>query len=878
MGTEPNAPPTRPGTPGLDVFKIAGQSISGFLPSLKGAEQRQVRQPYTSLLELSLALYLEYHPQVRTFQRGDASPAFAESHQLCVPLGTPYRISYVYEGKTHDYLPDFVGTLCDGGLLIAEAGRESEKSQGQALAKAEAARRLAQLKGGAYWIGTDQNLSVRRHNNLLYLHARRQHFRAYDEIAAAVLAYWPAGSAHCVEEFLQLLGPTFSEVEVEATLWKMVADAAAEGRLLIDLTEVELSRRAPLLLLDKDAAPILPYPLPSTLEGPESTSIEQCDPNPDHDERPLQGDGLILGPTFDASALETAEEQTRFHRNLAAVMAVLSGQRLRHTALLHTMAPSTLSRLVHRTQELGQIACVPHGAYHRERALRPEFQELIRKLYTRRMRPTMMAVYEDVGLKRLAEELSKREGTPIQTPTYRQVQYFLSSIAQTAQVAEARSGLKHPPRERMSASSFVLSIAYPAHICQVDEHTLDQLVVAQDGTVMTRRVHGAALICVKTAAILGAILSIDSLNEEDYMRLIKQSLEPKDRLVALYECQHPWPCYGKPAVIFHDRGKIFTSERATQVLVDRLSIVTEQAPPYAPSAKGTVEALFTWTTRKFEHRLPGTTKATPHDRGAYDSSREAEKAGITLDVLEKWFIQAIVDGYMQEWNTLRRQTPIALWEASVREKGVPRWMGSQDDLKLLLMKAVNRKNPETGRYAITQNALSFLGRRYVSPGLLQRLRGKEIDIYYDRRDISVIYLVLEGTLVGEALCTEFMGRRVSVWEANAQRRADASQKKEASQVSLESRQRIQEQATAGRRVLSQERKRLEQQRLFDQQRADIHPSHVQDTLQALVSSSPQPSPLTQRSKNLLTPAIPEEDTAETPLVRLPVRKLEENHD
>jgi len=713
---------------------------------------------------------------------------------------------------------------------------------------------------------------------LLYLHARRQHFRAYDEIAAAVLAYWPAGSAHCVEEFLQLLGPTFSEVEVEATLWKMVADAAAEGRLLIDLTEVELSRRAPLLLLDKDAAPILPYPLPSTLEGPESTSIEQCDPNPDHDERPLQGDGLILGPTFDASALETAEEQTRFHRNLAAVMAVLSGQRLRHTALLHTMAPSTLSRLVHRTQELGQIACVPHGAYHRERALRPEFQELIRKLYTRRMRPTMMAVYEDVGLKRLAEELSKREGTPIQTPTYRQVQYFLSSIAQTAQVAEARSGLKHPPRERMSASSFVLSIAYPAHICQVDEHTLDQLVVAQDGTVMTRRVHGAALICVKTAAILGAILSIDSLNEEDYMRLIKQSLEPKDRLVALYECQHPWPCYGKPAVIFHDRGKIFTSERATQVLVDRLSIVTEQAPPYAPSAKGTVEALFTWTTRKFEHRLPGTTKATPHDRGAYDSSREAEKAGITLDVLEKWFIQAIVDGYMQEWNTLRRQTPIALWEASVREKGVPRWMGSQDDLKLLLMKAVNRKNPETGRYAITQNALSFLGRRYVSPGLLQRLRGKEIDIYYDRRDISVIYLVLEGTLIGEALCTEFMGRRVSVWEANAQRRADASQKKEASQVSLESRQRIQEQATAGRRVLSQERKRLEQQRLFDQQRADIHPSHVQDTLQALVSSSPQPSPLTQRSKNLLTPAIPEEDTAETPLVRLPVRKLEENHD
>src|SRR2546430_16320264 len=123
-----------------------------------------------------------------------------------------------------------------------------------------------------------------------------------------------------------------------------------------------------------------------------------------------------------------------------------------------------------------------------------------------------------------------------------------------------------------------------------------------------------------------AVLALDNLKEEDYMRLLKQRLEPKDRLTALYECEHPWPCFGKPAVIFHDRGKIFTSERATQVVVDRLGITTEQAPPFAPSAKGTVEALFTWTTRKFEHRLAGTTKATPRDRGAYDSVRVAEKA------------------------------------------------------------------------------------------------------------------------------------------------------------------------------------------------------------------------------------------------------------
>jgi hypothetical protein len=68
------------------------------------------------------------------------------------------------------------------------------------------------------------------------------------------------------------------------------------------------------------------------------------------------------------------------------------------------------------------------------------------------------------------------------------------------------------------------------------------------------------------------------------MRLVKVCMERKDHLVGITGCEHSWPCFGKPAIIFHDRGKIFTSERARQVLVDRLGIITEQAPPYAPSA------------------------------------------------------------------------------------------------------------------------------------------------------------------------------------------------------------------------------------------------------------------------------------------------------
>ena len=88
---------TRPGTPGLDVIKIAGHSISGFVYSFKTSDPHRVRQPFTTLLEEHLAMFLEYPPHVHFYQRGDASPACAHTYGFVTDLGTPYRINYVFE-------------------------------------------------------------------------------------------------------------------------------------------------------------------------------------------------------------------------------------------------------------------------------------------------------------------------------------------------------------------------------------------------------------------------------------------------------------------------------------------------------------------------------------------------------------------------------------------------------------------------------------------------------------------------------------------------------------------------------------------------------------------------------------------------------------
>ena len=214
---------------------------------------------------------------------------------------------------------------------------------------------------------------MRRHYNLQYLHARRQSFATFNDIAATLLAHWPWGETRAVSELVKRFGSHWSEQEVEATLWKLAAEAAASGHLLVDLTEVELSRESELIFLDPRLPPILPDPLPPAL----TFASDGREPWMQDLGREVVLDlaqEIIPGGTFDASTLSNPEHRGRFHRNLAAVTARLSGEPRRQVAQRYGMHPFTLARLEQRVQQFGQIACVPHATYHRDRELHPAFE------------------------------------------------------------------------------------------------------------------------------------------------------------------------------------------------------------------------------------------------------------------------------------------------------------------------------------------------------------------------------------------------------------------------------------------------------------------------------------------------------------------------
>jgi hypothetical protein len=60
---------------------------------------------------------------------------------------------------------------------------------------------------------------------------------------------------HSVNEWVQREGGHWSDAEVEAAVWKLAGDAAAQGRLLVDLTAIELSQSTPLAFLEPGLPP-----------------------------------------------------------------------------------------------------------------------------------------------------------------------------------------------------------------------------------------------------------------------------------------------------------------------------------------------------------------------------------------------------------------------------------------------------------------------------------------------------------------------------------------------------------------------------------------------------------------------------------------------
>ena len=823
-----------------------------------------MHQLFISTREEALALYLEFYPLVQFYQRGDAAPKVAEHEEIASPLGTPFPIPYTWEDAPHTYYPDYVGKFIDGRLFISEAGRAKAKRTDKELAKAAAARQFAEEHNGVFWIATEEQLRSIWYQNIQRLHTRRMGFPEYDRIRDAVLAHLPwgtyfsvkdivdgqTGSSSKVRDSLAGVRDSFAPVELEGAIWKIIGDAAASGHLMADLVAEHVTRYSRLALQDPTRDPILPDPLPHSLQWVEAGTAQPVTQTKtlsvgqsrnafdssvdDESDLLLVASSELPGLPIDPAELpETVRD--RYERNRGAVFDVLHGAQIRATAAKYRIGKSELSRLARRAREHGEDALIGHAVHKSTPQLRPEFAKLIRELHNSKQQLSMAAIHEHPKMKKLHDTLEKKEGRTVKFPSPRQVQLEIERYERSKKKPQStpedskdqdRQTQLHPPRNRMSPYSYVLSIAGPAQVCQVDEYKWEGLIVTKDNIEVTVSVYIGLMVCVKTGAIMSHVMSPHQLIEEDYLQLVMRGIEPKANLLKRFNCVNDWNCSARPIVILHDGGKIFTSKHAREVIVDRLHIIEEKTPPYAPSVKGQVEEIWNWLNQKYVHRMPGTTKGNPAARGAYDSEAEAVKGGITFDLLEEYLVEAIVDDYMQGWDKLRRQRRYKLWNDAVEEYGAIPYLGNPNDLKLLLKRSVNRKDPDTGRYKVhPSKGINFQSYWYVNPHVTARLHGAQVTLRYSRRDITVVYVYLGHKYVGPVFNTIF-DKPTSEWEARAIRKHDRLEQRVADDENRETRTGILTRASGSKRAKAREAKELERKRSMNQLEAEVSPEDV----------------------------------------------------
>jgi hypothetical protein len=75
---------------------------------------------------------------------------------------------------------------------------------------------------------------------------------------------------------------------------------------------------------------------------------------------------------------------------------------------------------------------------------------------------------------------------------------------------------------------------------------------------------------------------------------------------------------------------------------------------------------------------------------------------------------------------------------------------------------------EEQKRKVDRHGISFRGRYYQNKTMIKDIINKKVNIRYDKRDISVLYVFLDdGSYYCEVYCEELLGHRLSIWEDEA---------------------------------------------------------------------------------------------------------------
>ena len=368
-------------------------------------------------------------------------------------------------------------------------------------------------------------------------------------------------------------------------------------------------------------------------------------------------------------------------------------------------------------------------------------EDHLTRYYLRRERPSLARVVTEIRSACLERGL--------QPPTRRTVQRRLDAM-DAREVMKAREGAK-AARQRFAPVTGRNRSERPLDVVQIDHTPADIVLVDSFERKPIGRPWVTLAIDIATRMVTGYHVSFDAPSRLSVALCLTRAVAPKAEFLADLECNAPWPAQGKPVSIHVDNGRDFRSQ-AFQSACAEWGINLVYRPPGSPHFGGHVERLI-GTMMGAVHLLPGTTQSSVAAKGGYDAEA---MAAMTLGEFDRWFALEICR-YNNSIHSSLGCTPVAKWEALAGEMSgdIPFDM---EAFRVSFLPSEQRQ--------VRRDGIHLFDLRYWSDALAGYVgrRGGKVVVRYDPRDLSTVWVELDGGRCVEARYRNLEIPPVSLWE------------------------------------------------------------------------------------------------------------------
>ncbi len=313
-----------------------------------------------------------------------------------------------------------------------------------------------------------------------------------------------------------------------------------------------------------------------------------------------------------------------------------------------------------------------------------------------------------------------------------------------------------------------VTILYPYDTLQIDHTPFDlELVDPTRRDIVLGKANLTLAIDVFSRMVAGMYISFDPIGSLSVGACLVQAMLPKYAINYKYpEIQSPWPCEGKPRVVFVDNAKEFRGNMLEQTVLE-YGFQIQFRPAGHPNVAGHIERAFR-TYLKEVHQLPGTTASNPQKKTGHEGI-----PSLTLDELEHWFHTFILDVYHLQKHSAINMPPIEKWRQGIRgtddtpARGIVRL--SRDPARVRLDFLPLIKDVTIQAYGIRRDYIHYYDDvlrtfRRENIEVTEANAKKKFIVRRDPRNISVLYLYDEKNDIYHTIHSRTHLPPISLWE------------------------------------------------------------------------------------------------------------------